>query len=67
MSTRIRLSIACLAALLFPAVLPAQTPPADRAPEITSIRGDLYRVRHGQRDTVFLVTPEGIIVGDPLS
>jgi hypothetical protein len=34
--------------------------------EITPLRGDLYQVRNGQQTTVFLVTPEGIILADPL-
>jgi hypothetical protein len=38
---------------------------ADRA--IIPVRGDLYRVRDGGQETVFLVTPAGIIIGDPLS
>ena len=38
---------------------------ADR--EITPLRDDLYQFRDGQQFTVFLVTPDGIILGDPLS
>jgi glyoxylase-like metal-dependent hydrolase (beta-lactamase superfamily II) len=37
---------------------------------ITNVRGDLYKVQSGpgvQAVTVFLVTPEGIILADPLS
>ena len=37
------------------------------AREITSVRGDLYQVRDGQRITVFLVTPAGVILADPLN
>jgi glyoxylase-like metal-dependent hydrolase (beta-lactamase superfamily II) len=37
------------------------------AREITQIRGDLYFVRAGSHNTVFLVTPDGIILGDPIS
>jgi glyoxylase-like metal-dependent hydrolase (beta-lactamase superfamily II) len=37
------------------------------AREITQIRGDLYFARTGSHNTVFLVTPEGIILGDPIS
>lgn len=40
-------------------------PAPDR--EITVIRDGLYRVRDGTRHTVFLVTPDGIILADPLS
>lgn len=37
------------------------------AREILQIRGDLYYVRAGSHNTVFLVTPDGIILGDPIS
>jgi glyoxylase-like metal-dependent hydrolase (beta-lactamase superfamily II) len=37
---------------------------ADR--EITLVRDDLYQVRDGREFTVLLVTPDGIILGDPL-
>jgi glyoxylase-like metal-dependent hydrolase (beta-lactamase superfamily II) len=67
MSTAARRALVCLIALLMPATLAAQAPAADEDREITAIQGDLYRVRDGQRYTIFLVTPEGIILGDPLS
>lgn len=54
-----------------PAVEPAaQAPaPAAEAPvrEITNLTGDLYRYRNNNHYTVFLVTPEGIILADPIS
>jgi glyoxylase-like metal-dependent hydrolase (beta-lactamase superfamily II) len=65
--TPTRLALVCLIAMLVPASLAAQAPAADEEREITAIQGDLYRVRDGQRHTIFLVTPEGIILGDPLS
>lgn len=34
--------------------------------EIVHLQGDLYRVRNGQRHSVFLVTAEGILLADPL-
>jgi glyoxylase-like metal-dependent hydrolase (beta-lactamase superfamily II) len=34
---------------------------------ITRIRDDLYLARDGQQYTVFVVTPDGVILGDPLS
>jgi glyoxylase-like metal-dependent hydrolase (beta-lactamase superfamily II) len=37
---------------------------SDRA--IMPIRDDLYQVRDGQHYTIFLVTPDGIILADPL-
>jgi len=42
---------------------PPRTPPR----EITQITGDLYRARNGNWYTVFLVTPAGIILGDPIN
>ena len=58
--------LAVLAAImLFPLVARAQQGPPTRA--ITNIRGDLYRVQDNQHYTVFLVTPEGIILGDPIN
>jgi glyoxylase-like metal-dependent hydrolase (beta-lactamase superfamily II) len=46
----------------------AQAPPA-QAPvrAILKIRGDLYRFQDNRHHTVFLVTPAGIILGDPIS
>lgn len=40
-----------------------------RAParEIIPITGDLYRARNGNWYTIFLVTPAGIVLGDPIS
>jgi glyoxylase-like metal-dependent hydrolase (beta-lactamase superfamily II) len=34
---------------------------------ITKIRGDLYRFQNDRHNTVFLVTSEGVIVGDPIN
>jgi glyoxylase-like metal-dependent hydrolase (beta-lactamase superfamily II) len=42
---------------------PPRTPPR----EITAVTGDLYRARNGGWYTVFLVTPGGIILGDPIN
>jgi glyoxylase-like metal-dependent hydrolase (beta-lactamase superfamily II) len=44
---------------------PLQAVPTKR--EIVHIAGDLYRVQNGAHYTVYLVTPEGIILADPLS
>jgi glyoxylase-like metal-dependent hydrolase (beta-lactamase superfamily II) len=40
-----------------------------RAPqrEIVQVQGDVYRARNGNWYTAFLVTPEGIILGDPIN
>ena len=47
------------------AVFAQAAQPPTRA--ITNIGGDLYRVQDNQHYTVFLVTPEGIILGDPIN
>jgi glyoxylase-like metal-dependent hydrolase (beta-lactamase superfamily II) len=47
---------------------PAQSAvPDDAIREITQISGNLYRARNNNHYTVFLVTPEGTILGDPLN
>jgi glyoxylase-like metal-dependent hydrolase (beta-lactamase superfamily II) len=45
----------------------AAVPPRGPAREISRIAGDLYRARNGNWYTVFLVTPDGIVLGDPLN
>ena len=47
----------------------AQAPPAQRGParEITPITPELFRARNGNWYTIFLVTPEGIVLGDPIN
>jgi glyoxylase-like metal-dependent hydrolase (beta-lactamase superfamily II) len=47
------------------AAQPPAAPADDR--EITPLGGDLYRVRSGRQHTVFLVSPDGIVLVDPLS
>ena len=42
---------------------PPRTPPR----EITQIAQDLYRANNGNWYTIFLVTPEGILLGDPIN
>jgi glyoxylase-like metal-dependent hydrolase (beta-lactamase superfamily II) len=44
-----------------------RTVDVEPAREITLVRDDLYRVRDGAQYTIFLVTPDGIILGDPLT
>jgi glyoxylase-like metal-dependent hydrolase (beta-lactamase superfamily II) len=51
------------ASLAQPPRAPPRTPPR----EITQVKGDLYRARNGNWYTVFLVTPAGIILGDPIN
>ena len=43
----------------------AQSSEPDR--EISQVTGNLYRVRSGAQHTVFLVTPGGIVLADPIS
>ncbi|HLF13049.1 MAG TPA: MBL fold metallo-hydrolase [Gammaproteobacteria bacterium] len=67
MTTVFRLRLLALAATAF--VLggqPAIAQPRGPTREITNITGDLYRARNGNWHTIFLVTPEGIILGDPI-
>jgi glyoxylase-like metal-dependent hydrolase (beta-lactamase superfamily II) len=45
----------------------AQAPALAPAREIVQVRGDLYFVRAGSHNTVAYVTPDGIILGDPIS
>ena len=55
-----------------PEAEPAAVPPpaeavAEPIREITNVAGDLYRARNNNHFTVFLVTPEGVILGDPIN
>jgi hypothetical protein len=45
----------------------AQPQPGPPVRAITRITGDLYRVQNNQHYTVFLVTPAGIVLADPIS
>jgi glyoxylase-like metal-dependent hydrolase (beta-lactamase superfamily II) len=45
----------------------AQQPERPPMRSITRIAGDLYRVQNNEHYTVFLVTPEGIILADPIN
>jgi glyoxylase-like metal-dependent hydrolase (beta-lactamase superfamily II) len=53
-----------LAILIVPA---AYAQPGGPTREIIPITGDLYRARNGNWVTIFLVTSEGIILGDPIN
>jgi glyoxylase-like metal-dependent hydrolase (beta-lactamase superfamily II) len=46
---------------------PAGGPPRAPPREITQLAPDLYRANNGNWYTIFLVTPAGIILGDPIS
>ena len=56
--------IAAVVLLLFTLPEPAWTQPLR---EITHIKGDVYRFRNRNHYSVFMVTPEGIVVTDPIS
>jgi len=65
-----RFSAYALIALLVLACLPsafAQQPQRPPVRTITRITGDLYRVQNNDHYTVFLVTPEGIVLADPIN
>ena len=63
-----RIAAALVVNLVLAQVAPAQTPePSQPDREITHIQGGLYRVRDGRQHTIFLMTPEGIVLVDPMS
>jgi len=62
---RLAVTASGLALLAIGFVSPATAQEPARA--ITRVTGDLYRAQSGNAFTVFLVTPEGIILADPLS
>ena len=55
-----------LALVMLTALVGAQGPRGP-ARDITNVTGDLYRARNGAWATVFYVTPDGIILGDPIN
>ena len=65
----LRCIVLCTACLLLPAMrVEAETQaPSPIAGTIINLRGDLYQVQVGSESTVFLVTPDGIILVDPLT
>ncbi len=64
----LRAAVWLLAALIAPLLIaPADAQPRGPAREIIHITGDLYRARNGNWYTIFLVTPDGIILGDPIN
>ena len=62
-SNKLTAYVLSMAALSLSTLLAAQEPP--RA--ITNVTGDLYTVQNDAHNTGFLVTPEGIILTDPIS
>jgi glyoxylase-like metal-dependent hydrolase (beta-lactamase superfamily II) len=62
---RLTLLTVLAAVTLMPAVSAQQQPQPQRG--IVNITGQLYRAQNNNHYTVFLVTPEGIIMGDPIN
>jgi len=62
-----RLLLAAVLAAASAAALVAQQPPAPPPFEITRITGNLYRGNAGGLHNIFLVTPDGIILADPIT
>jgi glyoxylase-like metal-dependent hydrolase (beta-lactamase superfamily II) len=58
--------VAVLAITCLPAAF-AQQPQGQPVRTMTRITGDLYRVQNNDHYTVFLVTPAGIILADPIN
>jgi glyoxylase-like metal-dependent hydrolase (beta-lactamase superfamily II) len=71
MTLTVRCVLVLLATACGLAVASMDAQAQDSAPapirEITLVGGDLYRVQAGRQVTVFLVTPNGIILADPLN
>jgi glyoxylase-like metal-dependent hydrolase (beta-lactamase superfamily II) len=64
---RTRTWFAALTATLLAALTIMEAQPRGPAREIIPLTGDLYRARNGNWYTIFLVTPGGIILGDPIN
>ena len=65
-------ALTCMLAVAQPAAPPAGAAPTGGPPrtpprEISRITGDLYRAHNGNWYTVFLVTADGIVLGDPIN
>jgi glyoxylase-like metal-dependent hydrolase (beta-lactamase superfamily II) len=45
----------------------AQQPPRAPAREIVNVKGDIYRARSNNYFSLFMVTPQGIILADPIN
>jgi glyoxylase-like metal-dependent hydrolase (beta-lactamase superfamily II) len=68
MLTRLlRIVLVLLPALPLVPAAAAQQAPAAPARSITNITGQLYRAQNNNHYTVFLVTPDGVIMSDPIN
>ncbi|MGE0593918.1 MAG: MBL fold metallo-hydrolase [Vicinamibacterales bacterium] len=65
---RIAVFISCLCLFVLAGAAPARAQ-APQAPErsIVNLTGQLYRAQNNNHYTVFLVTPEGVILSDPIN
>lgn len=65
--TQSRLPVVLLALIGFLPVTPQASAQEQPARSIVNIAPDLYRVQNNNHYTVFLVTPEGIVMSDPIN
>src|SRR6188768_4111671 len=66
--TRMRSLITTVLTLgLLTAGATAQQPPRAPAREIVNVKGDIYRARNNNYFSLFMVTPDGIILADPVN
>ena len=62
-----RVALGVLLLAVFTGVAGAQPPARTPPREIVPITGDLYRARNNNYFSIFLVTPDGIILADPIN
>jgi glyoxylase-like metal-dependent hydrolase (beta-lactamase superfamily II) len=67
MTLRLHVRFAAVVATLLALVAVSQAQPRGPVREILPLTGDLYRARNGNWYTIFLVTRDGIILGDPIN
>ena len=60
-------SALALSAVVSATGVSAQQPPAAPQRGIVNVTGQLYRAQNNNHYTVFLVTPEGVIMSDPIN
>jgi glyoxylase-like metal-dependent hydrolase (beta-lactamase superfamily II) len=68
--TKMLLARICSSALALPLALAAagaDAQPGGAQRQIVQVAGDVYRANNGNWWSIFLVTPEGIILGDPIN
>jgi glyoxylase-like metal-dependent hydrolase (beta-lactamase superfamily II) len=60
-------SVLALSAVVSATGVSSQQPPATPQRGIVNVTGQLYRAQNNNHYTVFLVTPEGVIMSDPIN